>query len=92
MLEEQNSGVESSKAEKTKNHEVKLGSGKIFLPDFKIQATKSARRMPRRKQAKKDVASCDNLRGAASKHRSEGLRMRELPLCKVTDCYLNKIG
>ena len=29
------------------------------------QATKGVRRMPRRKQAMKDVASCENLRGAA---------------------------
>jgi hypothetical protein len=36
-----------------------------LLTNDEDQATKGVRRMPRRKQAKKDVASCDKLRGAA---------------------------
>jgi len=36
------------------------------LSKFCGQATKGVRWMPRRQQAKKDVASCDKPRGAAS--------------------------
>ena len=39
------------------------------------QAIKCARWMPRHRPAKKDVASCDKLRGAASKLRSGDFRM-----------------
>src|SRR5881398_4075222 len=41
------------------------------------QATKSERWMPGRREAMKDVASCDKPRGAASRHRSEDVRMGE---------------
>ena len=41
------------------------------------QATKSERWMPWRREAMKDVASCDKPRGAASRHRSEDVRMGE---------------
>ena len=39
------------------------------------QASKCARWMPRHRSAKKDVASCEKLRGAASRHGSEDIRM-----------------
>jgi len=41
------------------------------------QATKGERWMPWRREATKDVASCDKPRGAASRHRSEDVRMGE---------------
>ena len=41
----------------------------------KNQATKSTGWMPWHHQPKKDVASCEKLRGAASKHRSADIRM-----------------
>ena len=41
------------------------------------QATKSERWMPWRREATKDVASCDKPRGAASRHRSGDVRMGE---------------
>src|SRR5262249_15049550 len=41
------------------------------------QATKSERWMPWRREAMKDVASCDKPRGAASRHRSGDVRMGE---------------
>ena len=43
----------------------------------KNQAKKSTGWMPRRQPPKKDVASCEKLRGAASKHRSADIRMGE---------------
>jgi hypothetical protein len=39
------------------------------------QAIKCTRWMPRHRSAKKDVASCEKLRGAASEHRSGDIRM-----------------
>jgi len=39
------------------------------------QASKCTRWMPRHRPAKKDVASCEKLRGAASEHRSGDIRM-----------------
>ena len=39
------------------------------------QANKCTRWMPRHKPAMKDVASCEKPRGAASEHRSGGIRM-----------------
>ena len=33
---------------------------------------------------KKDVTSCEKLRGAANKHRSADIRMRELTVSNVT--------
>ena len=41
------------------------------------QATKGERWMPWRREAMKDVASCDKPRGAASRHRSGDVRMGE---------------
>ena len=43
----------------------------------KNQATKSTGWMPWHHTPKKDVASCDKLRGAASRHRSVDIRMGE---------------
>ena len=39
------------------------------------KASKGVRRMPRLRKAKKDVASCEKLGGAASAHRSQDIRM-----------------
>jgi hypothetical protein len=39
------------------------------------QATKGTRWMPWRQEAKKDVVSCDKLRGAASRRRCADVRM-----------------
>ena len=39
------------------------------------QATKGTRWMPWRQEAKKDVVSCDKLRGAASRRRYADVRM-----------------
>ena len=39
------------------------------------QVTKGIRWMPRRQQPKKDAASCEKPRGAASKHRAVDIRM-----------------
>ena len=41
------------------------------------QANKSARGMPWHQEPKKDVISCEKLRGAANKHRSADIRMGE---------------
>ena len=45
--------------------------------DENDQATKSIRRMPRYMAPRKDVTSCEKLRGAANEPRSADIRMRE---------------
>ena len=45
--------------------------------DENDQATKSIRRMPRYMAPRKDVTSCEKLRGAANELRSADVRMRE---------------
>ena len=49
----------------------------------KDQATKSIRRMPRYMAPKKDVTSCEKLRGGANIQRSVDIRMRELSTSNV---------
>src|SRR5438477_12891014 len=49
----------------------------MFSTEVRGQATKSERWMPWRREAMKDVASCDKPRGAASRHRSGDVRMGE---------------
>ena len=49
----------------------------------KDQATKSIRRMPRYMAPRKDVTSCEKLRGAANEPRSADIRMRELTASNV---------
>ena len=49
----------------------------------KDQATKSIRRMPWYMAPKKDVTSCEKLRGAANEPRSADIRMRELSTSNV---------
>ena len=44
-----------------------------------VQANKSTRRMPWHQEPKKDVTSCDKLRGAANKPRSADFRMWKHP-------------
>ena len=43
--------------------------------DRKVQAKKSIRRMPWHQEPKKDVTSCEKLRGAAHTHGSVDIRM-----------------
>ena len=50
-------------------------AGRSVLSKFYGQATKGVRWMPWRKQAMKDVASCDKPRGDASSPRSGDFRM-----------------
>ena len=51
--------------------------------DENDQATKSIRRMPRYMAPRKDVTSCEKLRGAANEPRSADIRMRELSTSNV---------
>ena len=44
----------------------------------KGQRKKSAGRMPRHQEPKKDVVSCEKLRGIANRYRSVDVRMRKL--------------
>ena len=54
------------------------------------QANKSARGMPWHQEPMKDVISCEKLRGAANKRRSEDIRMGQPDRLKVY--HLSKIG
>jgi hypothetical protein len=51
-----------------KSQKLRAGTDLSVLSKFCGQATKGAWWMPWQKQAKKDVASCDKPRGAASRH------------------------
>src|SRR5438034_11725139 len=53
---------------------------------------KSERWMPWRREAMKDVASCDKPRGAASRHRSEDVRMGEPGRSNVRSSLTEYIG
>ena len=53
----------------------RLSSDKDGLISDKDQANKSTGWMPWHRLPMKDVVSCEKLRGAASRHRSEDLRM-----------------
>ena len=55
----------------------------------KVQAKKSTRRMPWHWEPKKDVTSCDKLRGAANELRSVDVRMRKLNTLKMYYRILN---
>src|SRR5260370_11722136 len=48
--------------------------------------------MPWRREAMKDVASCDKPRGAASRHRSEDVRMGEPGRSNVRSSLTESIG
>src|SRR5206468_2718768 len=61
-------------------------------PTVRGQATKSERWMPWRREAMKDVASCDKPRGAASRHRSEDVRMGEPGRSNVRSSLTEFIG
>ena len=43
------------------------GGEVVFRVDFTVKLLRACVWMPRRKQAKKDVASCEKLRGAANR-------------------------
>ena len=60
--------------------------------DENDQATKSIRRMPRYMAPKKDVTSCEKLRGAANEHRSADLRMWEHTASNVAVSFTESIG
>jgi hypothetical protein len=66
----------------------------MFSKKFLVrgQATKSERWMPWRREAMKDVASCDKPRGAASRHRSEDVRMGEPGRSNVRSSLTEFIG
>ena len=54
------------------------------------QATKGLRRMPWYMAPKKDVTSCEKLRGGANIQRSADIRMRELSTRRVCYHYMNR--
>ena len=49
----------------------------------KIKLQRAYRRMPWYMAPKKDVTSCEKLRGVANRHRSVDIRMRELTISNV---------
>ena len=53
----------------------------------KIKLQRAYRRMPWYMAPKKDVTSCEKLRGAANEPRSADIRMRELTVSNVTVSY-----
>ena len=64
----------------------------IMLLSEKDQATKSIRRMPWYMAPKKDVTSCEKLRGGANIRRAADIRMRELSVQRCTLSYTEYIG
>ena len=56
------------------------------------QAKKSTWRMPWHQEPKKDVISCEKLRGAANKHRAADIRMGKPGWAIPSQPILNKIG
>ena len=58
----------------------------------KVQAKKSIWWMPWHREPKKDVTSCDKLRGAANKLRSADFRMWEHAWWRIMHGILNQIG
>ncbi len=58
----------------------------------KDQATKGSRRMPWHMAPKKDVVSCEKLRGGANILKSADIRMRELSASNVALSYTEHIG
>ena len=58
--------------EKESNHKEIIG---LETRIRKKKVTKSVRGMPRLPEAKKDVISCEKLRGGANNHRSVDIRM-----------------
>ena len=64
-----------------------------FLVHKKVgQAEKSARGMPWHQEPKKDVTSCDKLRGGANNRRSGDFRMGKPGRAILCQRALNKIG
>ena len=55
------------------------------------QANKSTWRMPWHQEPKKDVISCDKLRGAANKHRAADFRMGKPGRAILCQPMVNKI-
>ena len=53
----------------------------------KIKLQRAYRRMPWYMAPKKDVTSCEKLRGAANEPRTVDIRMRELTVSNVTVSY-----
>ena len=60
--------------------------------DENDQATKSIRRMPRYMAPRKDVTSCEKLRGAANELRSADVRMRERSTGNAVLSFTESIG
>ena len=63
-----------------------------MLLSEKDQATKSIRRMPWYMAPKKDVTSCEKLRGGANILRSVDIRMRELNTSNIVLSIPEHIG
>ena len=55
----------------------------MLYEEKKDQATKSIRRMPWYMAPKKDVTSCEKLRGGANIRRNADIRMRELSASNI---------
>ena len=61
------------------------GITKVIQEKIKLQ--RAYRRMPWYMAPKKDVTSCEKLRGVANRHRSVDIRMRELTISNVMVSY-----
>ena len=61
------------------------------LFEEKIKLQRAYRRMPWHMAPKKDVTSCEKLRGVANRHRSVDIRMRELTISNVMVSYNESI-
>ena len=73
----QDRGGHYSRRSLTTEYEILECSQAMFSTSFVVKLLRSERWMPWRREAMKDVASCDKPRGAASRHRSEDVRMGE---------------
>ena len=76
---------------------VRWSSMKVFFAYFLVhkkvgQAEKSARGMPWHQEPKKDVISCDKLRGGANNRRSGDFRMGKPGRAILCQPALNQIG
>ena len=67
--------------------EFSVKNGKTSRQEREDQATKGLRRMPWYMAPKKDVTSCEKLRGGANIQRSADIRMRELSTVSTVLSY-----
>ena len=91
---------EESKADRARNGRKRRAEARQQEDNFKLeicphekgQATKGSRGMPWHQEPKKDVTSCDKLRGGAHIRRSADFRMGEPGRAILCQRALNKIG